>query len=166
MVHFGHFCEIPSPSSPHSPPLVTTNVIYFLCISLLLKYDCYVVPITQNSDSIFLYFLKWSYRLTKLSSVTKARYYIVVHCIPTLYISYSWLIYFTAGTLYLSLPHLSSPHLLPSGYTRLFSVSFMSVSVCYAFAFVLDSTYKWNWTVFVILWFYLMTIPLTQDLKF
>ena len=130
-----------------------------------------LVPITQNSDSIFLYFLKWSSQWIKLWSVTKVRYYIVVHCIPHIehfmfmtHLFYSW--HFV--------PQSPSPFTFVSSPPPLWLtlVSSLYLYVCFCFVtffhlFFLDSTYKWNRTVFVILWFTsLMIIPLTQDLKF
>ena len=97
----------------------------------------------QHGESIFLYVMKW--RPVTVRPVTLQSYYCIVDWMLCVYISSSWLIYFIAGSLYLTC------FICPP--TPLLSVSVTLFLFYYACAFVLfsDSIYKWNHTAFVFL---------------
>ena len=144
-------------------PCLSKSQIWFLflwvCFLLLLKYNIMLVPGTGHSDSILLYISKGScnnssYNLSPYKDIT-----LLLTTYPTLYISFPWLIYFATGNFYLLISltnlfffffslFLSSSPLATSCF---FSVSItVSVLLCLSICFaLLDSTYKWNHTVFV-----------------
>ena len=73
---------------------------------------------------------------------------------PTLHILQPWFIYLVTGSLLISLIYFPHPPNTPNPSTTcLYSVSVTLFLFCYVcfFVFFLDSTYKWNHTVFVFL---------------
>ena len=110
-------CPLSSPL-----PLVTTNLISYSMslfgFEVLLTYSTMLVPITQHSDSIFLYIQndhhnKSSCHLSPYKDIT-----LLLTIFPTLNISYLWLIYFVTGSSYflISFTYFSHPpSSLPSG---------------------------------------------------
>ena len=70
---------------------------------------------------------------------------------PTLYISYRGLVYFVTEVCTCSLPHLFLSSPLPY-HICLFSEFITLLMFCCLFICFLDSTHKWNHTVFVFVW--------------
>ena len=160
-VHFDCFHPNPPPNQP--PPLVTTNLISF-SMSLFICFWSITILCSWFTKQWFNISIHFKIIITIKSSylpfVNLPRYYIIIDIFPILYISYLWLIYFVTGSLYLliSLTYFSSTP--PLATISLFSV-YMNLSVllhffiCFVF---LDSTCKWNYTVFVFLWLISLSI--------
>ena len=154
------FIQFPLPQSPAWQP----HIWFFFFLNLFifevsLPYNTLLVSLVQHSDSVFLY-------ISKMITAVKSSYHLSPRedttewwtGFATLYISYSWLMYFATGSLCLfcSLTYFSPPPRLTSVTICLFSES-LTVGL-----FSLDSTYKWNHTVFVSLHLMYFTKPNTS----
>ena len=87
-------------------------------------------------------------------------YYSIIDYIPYVVYYILWLIYFITGSLYLLIPFTYFAKLsllLPGNHLFVLCIN-ESISVLFAHLFCLDSTYKWNYTIFVFIWLISLSI--------
>ena len=135
---------LPSPNSP-SPyplPLVTTNLVSFLLVFWFVCFGSIIDWQQWFTIQWYLYILQTDH--TSLITICyQTSYYSIINYIPMLYvISHLCDLFYNCKFVSFDPLHLFCPLILSGSHQFVF---FISVSILFCF---IDSTYKWNHTVF------------------